>query len=357
MNLDPKYFGPEAVVDEDRSYPGSRFPEVWKALVSTAYYTTWGTPGEPLPVYEVTLRSALAGLLSFYRRWQFQDAAKRTVDSRADLRWGPDGRGFRRILHPNGICLAGTWEIDPSPPGKAYSGYFGKGSRGLVVARYSTCCSEPRRGHYRSLSLVGQLYPTLDRNHPQPLRTARFITQEDIGGARTDYINDAELRNAPDTTPWRRGAGLPVLLVTGLVLSRADKQISIRQLYEIAELGKAERVPTAAPEFMRLVVDAAQPRIAGPDLDFREEILAQIYDRGDPRPKRRLVFHIEVSDEGETRGLLAQRRTIHDWERIGRLVFDEAVASYNGDFVIHFHHPPWRNDRNDPSSLARRPRL
>jgi hypothetical protein len=37
-------------------------------------------------------------------------------------------------------------------------------------------------------------------------------------------------------------------------------------------------------------------------------------------------------------------------------VFDEVVASYNGDFVIHFHHPPWRNDRNDPSTLARRPR-
>jgi hypothetical protein len=35
------------------------------------------------------------------------------------------------------------------------------------------------------------------------------------------------------------------------------------------------------------------------------------------------------------------------------MVFDNAVASYNGDFVIHFHHPTWRRDRNDPSTGTR----
>jgi len=39
--------------------------------------------------------------------------------------------------------------------------------------------------------------------------------------------------------------------------------------------------------------------------------------------------------------------------RIGTLVFDHAVASYNGDFVIHFNHPTWRADRNDPATAAR----
>src|SRR5437763_5698479 len=38
--------------------------------------------------------------------------------------------------------------------------------------------------------------------------TANFITQQDIGGEHTDFINDAELRNAPDTDGvaprWRR---------------------------------------------------------------------------------------------------------------------------------------------------------
>ena len=42
-----------------------------------------------------------------------------------------------------------------------------------------------------------------------------------------------------------------------------------------------------------------------------------------------------------------------NWKRIGALVFDNAVVSYNGDRVIHFSHPKWREDRNDPSTAAR----
>jgi len=34
-------------------------------------------------------------------------------------------------------------------------------------------------------------------------------------------------------------------------------------------------------------------------------------------------------------------------------VFDRAVVSYNGDFVIHFNHPTWRDDPNDPSTATR----
>jgi hypothetical protein len=30
--------------------------------------------------------------------------------------------------------------------------------------------------------------------------------------------------------------------------------------------------------------------------------MAQIYDRGDPRPKRMLAFTIDVTDDGETHG-------------------------------------------------------
>jgi hypothetical protein len=354
MNFDRTHYGPQEVTEEDRQYAGSRFAEVRAALFANAYYLAWGAPGEPpLPVYEVTLGRALRGILPFGAPWHFQQAARRTVDSQADLRWGPDGRGFRRILHPNGVCLTGTWEIDDAPEGTSYSGYFKKGSKALIIGRYSTCCTETRRGRYRSLALVGKLYPTTDPDHRQPLRTANFITQEDLGGAKSLYINDAELRNAPDTTPWRRGPALPVLLLTGPVLLRADKRPTFRQLYPIAELGKPDQEPTNAPKFMRLRVAPEQPPVYGDDLDFRDEVLAHLYDKGDRAPKRTLTFNIEVSDTGKTKGLLVQRRIIRNWKRIGRIVFREAVASYNGDFVLHFHHPPWRNDRNDPSSRAR----
>ena len=357
MNLDPKDFGLEGVTPQDREYRGSKFSEVWAALLANRYYQTWGTAGEPpLPVYGVTLGRVLSGLFPWPKDWRFQQAADRTIDSQADMRWGSDGKGFRRIVHPNGVCLKGIWKIDEASAGTPYTGYFQSGKEGLVIARYSTCCAECRRGRYRSLSLVGKLYPTTDPDDERVLRPANFVLQEDIGGAKSDYINDAELRNAPDTSPWRRGKGLPILLITGLVLFRADKQPTVRQTYTIAELDKSSQDPTRAPEFMRLRIADSQPRVEGADLDFRDEILAQIYDQGDPHPKRKLTFNIEVSDVGKTYGIFFPHRTIRNWKRIGRIVFDEAVASYNGDFVIHFHHPPWRNDRNDPSTLARRPR-
>jgi hypothetical protein len=350
--MEPTYFGAEQVTDEDRNYRGSRFSEVRHALFANPYQKVWGAAGEPpLPIYDVSLTGALRGVLPFGPPYFFRQAVARAVDSRADLRWGADRRGFRRIIHPNGICLTGLWEISAQT---LYSGYFRSGSRALVVGRYSTCCTETRRGHERSLSLVGKLFPTTDRDHGEPLRTASFFTQEDIGGDRTDYINDAELRNAPNTSSWRRGFGAPVLLVESILFNRTDKEPTQRQLYQIAELGKPNGEPTRAPAFMRLLVDAGQARIPGDELDFRDEIMAQLYDRGDPAPKRTLKFHIEVTDEGSTHGpAFFQRRNFGPWSRVGSLVFDEAVASYNCDFVIHFNHPTWRDDRNDPSTATR----
>ena len=334
----------EQLTNDDLEYRGSRFAEVVGALFANPYQRVWGAIGEPpLPVREVTLRS-VAG--AFFRR-----ASERIIDSRADLRWGPDGKGFRRLVHPNGVCLIGRWWILERTE---YSGYFSEDSTGLVIARYSTCCTETRRGRMRSLSLAGKLFPTTDPNHVEPLRTASFITQEDIGGARHEYINDVELLNAPDTTASRRGGAVPTLLVTGLVFGRVDKEPTIRQLYPVAELGKPEGMPTRAPEFMRLRVAPNQPRIPGVDLDFRDEIMAQIFDRGDPVPKRTLTFSIEVTDQGKTTGpAVRQRRTFQNWRAIGALTFDNAVVSYNGDCVIHFNHPTWRDDRNDPKTATR----
>jgi hypothetical protein len=291
------------------------------------------------------------GLLTSGRRRHFSRASERTLDSGADLRWGTDGKGFPRLLHPNGVCLTGRWSItEPTP----YSGYFGQGREALVVARYSSGAGGMRRGRVRSLALVGKLFPTLDPDHPTPLRTANFITQQDIGGARSESINEADLFNAPDVTVFRRGPAGALLVKVAVVFRRVDQEPSIRQLYPIAELGKPAGDPTRAPRFMRLRVVAGQPVIPGADLDVRDEVMAQIFDPGDPVPKRTLTFAIEVTDDGETSGTPFRiRRTFTGWRRVGSLVFDNAVISYNGDFVIHFAHPTWRRDHNDPSTATR----
>jgi hypothetical protein len=348
--MSTKYFGVEELTDEDRAYQGSRFAEVCDAIFANPYQTFWGA-GEPLPVYKTTLSSVLRGVLPGGRKSLFRQAVARTVDSHADLRWGTDGKGFRRLLHPNGVCLTGRWAITEA---NTYSGYFQQGSEALVIGRYSTCCTETRRGHARSLALVGKLFPTADINHSDLLPTASFFTQEDIGGDHTDYINDAELRNAPDVTATRRGFGVPLILIEGLVFQQVDKEPAQRQLYQVAELGKPDSEPTRCPNFMRLLVATEQPRIAGEGLDFRDEVMAQIYDRGDATPKRTLTFHIEVTDEGTRHGPgFLQRVKFNNWRRIGKLTFDNAVVSYNGDFVIHFNHPTWRKDRNNRDSATR----
>jgi hypothetical protein len=346
-----KDFGTVAITNEDRAYNGSRFVEVRDAIFANPYQKIWGGPDQTsLPKYEVTLTSVLRGILPFGKRYLFRQAVERTVDSHADLRWGNSGKGYRRLLHPNGVCLTGRWKITEETN---YTGYFRKGSEALAVGRYSTCCTETCRGHTRSLALVGKLFPTTDENHESPLRTANFISQQDIGGEKTYYINDAELRNAPDIHGARRAGGFPILLITGLVFQLVDKEPGQRQLYQIAELGKLPNEPTRCPKFMRLLIAPEQPRIEGDGLDFRDEVMAQIFDRGDVAPKRSLKFNLEVTDEGSTHGRISQEGRFSNWRHIGNLTFDNAVISYNGDFVIHFNHPTWRVDQNDASTATR----
>src|SRR5215813_12428800 len=104
--MNQEFLGTEFFSDEDRAYNGSRFSEVEQALFANPYQPVWGAHGElPLPIHKVTLSSVLRGLLPFGRPYVFRRVSEREVDSKADLRWGLDRKGYRRILHPNGICL------------------------------------------------------------------------------------------------------------------------------------------------------------------------------------------------------------------------------------------------------------
>lgn len=104
--MDKTNFGSVQMTEEDRSYQGSRFSEVRDAIFANPYQKVWGGKDEPsFPVYQVTLASILQGILPFGRPHLFRHAVERSVDSHADLRWGEEGRGVRRLLHPNGVCL------------------------------------------------------------------------------------------------------------------------------------------------------------------------------------------------------------------------------------------------------------
>lgn len=354
--LDPSKINPawsvQGITDEDRSYQGSRYSEVKQAVFAHPYQQVWGAPDEPpFPHYDVTLKMLYEGILPGGRPDQLKEAANRTVDSFADLRWGPEGKGFRRIVHPNGVCLTGIWHITEETE---FSGYFKKGSRGLVIARASVGSSNTARGKFRSFAIVGKIYPTLDETHQDLLKPANFFVQDDFGGSKALRITDVEMRNAPNTNAFREKS-LPVLVRLGLTFNKVDVNGSIRQLHTISELGKEPGEATNTPEFMRLV--ASEGHLEIDEEDFRDEIMGHIFERGNPTPLRSLSFDISVANSGRKVGnpiFGGERHVIDDWHKIGSLTFENAVASYNGDFVIHFHHPHWRDDRNDPATTARR---
>jgi hypothetical protein len=344
-------FGEQELTGEDSGYHGSRFRDVKAAIFANPYQKVWGAAGEPpLPIYRVTNRNVYSGALPGGRPPQFKLASIRTLDSEADLRWGEDGRGFRRLVRPHAVCVTGVWEVTGDNP---CSGYFRKGSRGLVIARISQAVTVTLAGTRRSYGLVLKLYPTMDENHEQLLQPANIILADDLGGSTAAHLTDVQLTNAPQVTGWNRGTQLPVLLLEGLVFTLIDSKPSIRQVYTIAELGKAPGEETRAPAFLRLKASAGQPRIE--EEDVRDEVLSHIFDRGNPTPQRTLSFDIAVSDAGRRLDLgVFVRQTVKEWRTIGKVTFDNGVASYNGDFVIHFHHPGWRRDPNDPKTALRR---
>lgn len=359
-SITPEPF-PEPSTADDRQAPmpddarQASYSEIHRALFDPAasrqYYGVWGRSGErQLPKYKTTLGGLLSGALSPRGHGVFAmlSAARRTLSTKGDLRWGVDHNGFRRLVHPMGVCLAGWWKIDDDAP-TGFTGYFAPGSEGRVIARYSLGGNHPKGGRNRSLGLVGKIFPALDSKVGITPR-AHFITQEDLGGAYTESIADAVLTNSPPVSLARRGTGLLGFLAVIRALQISDQEPAERQLYEVAELEKPLGQRTSCPKFMRLTMAPGARRKAR--VDFRDELLGMMYDPGDATKKRDLVFVIEVSDTGRRtafQSLVGQA----PWRRVGTLTFSEAAASYNGDFVVHFHHPPWRNDRNDPTSVAR----
>ncbi len=344
-------FGDQATNAEDRAYEGSTYNEVRDAIFANPY--RGGTVGQgprELPIFKSRIRRAWQGL--FFGQNIFRQASARVLDSRADLRWGEDGKGYRRIIAPNGICVTGTWEITQDNP---YSGYFKKGSKGLIIGRVSSDGNETKRGMRRSISLGMKIYPTMSQGHKKPLIPGSVIVQEDLGGEKTAYVNDAILQNAPSVHAYRRGIFVLIMMRALPIFSKLDKVPGSRQNHDVGELGLKPGEQPFSPKHMMFKMAPGQKRIEGEGLDFRDEIYQHIYvDRSD-KPTGEMVFDISVSDYGRETGLPgATTMTVPDWQTIGKLTFKEAVCSYNGDHVIHFHHPKWRDDRNDPNTYIRK---
>lgn len=303
------------VVLDALAYRGSRFMDVWRTLKADAY-------GE-LPTGRIGLRD----LRSWLRHAALVRAAERTLDTRSDLL-----PPFRKLVHPYGIALRGTWRITRETP---FTGYFATGSEALIIARASDALGEYRPGKLRYLGLAGKLYPTTNPHHKQLLRTANFFTLENGGGSHTQRFAEASLCN--DLLPLvpHLGASLdaPLAAVVGPVLAYAERtldltQVMMRQLYPIAELGEANPERALGPRFLKLVGTPSSSAPASSDL--REELDMRHHPYG-------IRFEIHVAE-----GLRMMPRA---WQRIGEIHFTDSVASRSADTRLHFAHARYEHGR------------
>jgi hypothetical protein len=280
------------------TYKGSRYSEVWQQVSSDPYRI--------LPQYKVSFSSMYGVAESKIRR-----SAERTLSNQSDLL-----PPFRKLVHPNGICLTGTWNITRDNP---YTGYFSKDSKALIIARASSAMSETKRGEYRSFGLAGKIYPTDDRDHMEPLKTANFFTVDDLGGTQILRYTDTPLLNEPKMSKRLGLLGSFATLSAIIKAFRsADGNPGYRPLYPIAKLGMEEPSASVAPKWMML---KAAPGQSFDIADFRHELRVRNYGG-------KLVFDILVSDSSQD-----------GWQNIGNITFTDDAISQSCDQRLHFAHP------------------
>ena len=282
----------------------NQFQAIWKQVTSD--------PVKKLPQLKVSYRK-----LAAHGKNIILSDAKRTLNNHADLL--PQ---FEKLAHPNGICFKGTWNITTT---NKYSGYFKKGSKGLIIVRASSAMSNTKSGQLRSFGFAGKIFPTMNPVQMNTENTANFFLIDDLGGTRAKHYTDVSLTNSPPAT------------ITSVVLksflyaaklarasSQADENPKVRQVYEISQLAEKDVNNVITPRWMK--VKALQGQTINKS-DFRDELSIKT---------KPLIFSISVASN-----LLHGKK---DWQNIGNITLDSSVISNSCDHRLHFHHAKWRTD-------------
>ncbi len=293
------------------NYEGSIASEVWDVVTDSAYTTL---PQEKVNMARLT-------------RWgvnALSESANRTIDDKSDIL-----PYFEKLVHPNGICLLGTWKISEENP---YSGLYRKGTKAVIISRASVALSDTERGEYRGFGLTGKIYPTSNFMHTKKLKTANFFTIDDLGGTKEPKFMGAKLTNEPKVSV-RLGSVFiaDVAAFVAGVFVVTDKNPGIRQLYQISEMNEeVEDVHT--PKWMRL--SGAEGFDFSEAVDFRDEIIENINEKG------KIVFNIEVAGEAKNTSFFQKQKFFP----VGTITYTQAFAGENCDHRLHFNHPKFKSD-------------
>ena len=328
-------------------YEGSKFVEVWQKVSQTPYRPeNRPTRGLRDLVNEVVEREfALTGeapKATEARNAELAKRANQTLNDRADY-YEAD---FTKLVHANGICLQGSWNMTHANP---YTGYFEQGKAGLIIARASVAMFDTKKKQNRGFGLAGKIYPAPDEISAgeRSLKTANFFTVNDLGGERNVLFTEVSFTNEPPTSFNFTILGfLGYVMQVAKTFKAADAQngnskpnAGVRQLYEISELGLSEdkTISAITPRCMRI---RARPGQRNDRSDFRDELDLADYAEG------KLIFDV-FADSPDSK--IACGKVAEDaWtgKKIGYIEFTQSAASNSCDKRLHFHHPKWKDLRH-----------
>jgi len=236
---------------------------------------------------------------------QFINDSARNMHDKRDIR-----PRYDKLIHSNGVCYAGVWEIDQESP---YTGYFAKGAKGLLIARASVAGPLIRQGHSRSFGIAGKVFPTMDPD--AWVWPCNFVTVSTLSGSRARHVLDIEMSNYPKV-----GLNPIANMINRVIFRLMDTRPGYRQLFPISTLGLDPGDPVVTPDLMQLVPAEGTQRVDAKD--FRDEIRISRYKDG------KLVFDIRVKNFDEA-----------EWKRLGSMTFTEDVVAEGSDKRLHFWIP------------------
>lgn len=260
-----------------------------------------------LPQYPITMASIFAAGTARAER-----DAKRTTTDKHDYY-----DHLSKIVHSNGVCVSGTWQIDANSP---YSGLFAKNAKALVVARISAATGSTKRGEKRGFGFAAKLFPTI--NPDEQVKTVNFFSVDVLMGTTAPHYLDVATTNEPDTgfDIWGIRLGLKI----ANAFKTADINPGFRPITPLAKVG-TDAAQVKAPKWIRISADAKT--VKNEEVDFRDEVVRAMKENG------KLVFNVDVSNES------GDRNAKTGWARVGKIVVDQAAVTYGCDRRLHFAHP------------------
>lgn len=260
-----------------------------------------------LPQYAMNIQSVFQ-----FGSTALENAAQRTINDKSDYL-----ERLPKFLHPNGVCVVGTWEMNEGLP---YTGAFAGGTKNLFIGRVSVAMQETTRGHGRGFGFAGKVFPTM--NPDEVVDTENFFSVDVLMGTKVPRYLETSTTNEPEIgfDFWLIKLGLKI----ASALSKADENPGFRPVKNLASMGLAAGTAPKFPKWIRYKPAAS---VKNDQADFRAEVLQAVRDNHE------LVIQVDGSDTTK------DRSASQGWKPLGRIHITEAMASYGCDRRLHFAHP------------------